>query len=244
LEIGSAHRRLLWSWALSLLVTLLVASCAVPPRTARAADLTFRNDVMPVLSKAGCNLGVCHGNQNGKGGFKLSLRGQDPQADLLAISRDQHGRRANPLEPDRSLLLLKPTAQTAHQGGRRFRTDSIEYQILRQWIAAGMPGDPLNVPRLERLDVWPRELVVVEPEARVQLKVEAEFSDGTRRNVTGLAVYEAAEPLVAIDHDGLVQRTGMGETTVLVRYLQQQVPVRLAFVPSRPDFVWSVDSTS
>src|SRR5258708_8067684 len=136
---GSTHRSLVWrSSALSLLM-LLVASRAVPQRTARAADLTFRNDVMSVLSKAGCNLGVCHGNQNGKGGFKLSLRGQDPQADLTAISRDQHGRRANPLEPDRSLLLLKPTAQIAHQGGRRFRVDSVEYQILRQWIAAGMP---------------------------------------------------------------------------------------------------------
>ncbi len=235
----AAHRRLVWrSYTLSL-VLLLVASFTLPPGEARAAERTFSNDVMAVLSKAGCNLGVCHGNQNGKGGFKLSLRGQDPQADLLALSRDQFGRRADLLEPDRSLLLLKPTAQVAHQGGRRFRVDSVEYQILRQWIAAGMPGDGVNAPRLERLDVSPRELVVVEPEQRVQLKVEAVFSDGKRRDVTGMAVYDAAEPLVTIDHDGLVHRESTGETTVLVRYLRLQVPVRLAFVPSRPDFVWS-----
>lgn len=206
--------------------------------TVRAADVSFSNDCMAVLSKAGCNLGVCHGNQNGKGGFKLSLRGQDPELDRLALSRDQLGRRANPVDPERSLLLLKPTAQVAHQGGRRFAGDSEEYEILRHWIAAGMPADPPDSPRLVRLEVTPIEQVLIEPDAPVQLRAMASFSDGSQRDVTTLAVYEPASQIVEVDHDGLVRRLAFGETTVLVRYLHAQVPVRLAFVPRRPDYVW------
>ena len=194
---------------------------------------------MAVLSKAGCNLGVCHGNQNGKGGFKLSLRGQDPQADWLVLSHEQFGRRANRLDPDQSLLLLKPTAQVAHQGGRRFRPNSAEYRILRDWIAAGMPADAPGGPVLERLEVTPQAQVVVEPADRIQLQATAVFSDGSRRDVTSLAVYEAGSPSVAIDHDGLVRREALGETTVLVRYLQLQTPVQLAFIPARADFAWN-----
>src|SRR5438105_4568361 len=85
-----------------------------------ANPISFRNEVMAVLSKAGCNQGACHGNQNGKNGFKLSLRGQDPDFDLASLSRDMHGRRIDPLKPDESLLLLKATAKVPHEGGRRF----------------------------------------------------------------------------------------------------------------------------
>ena len=218
----------------------VLAVCAAPLRADETLrGVSFGNDVMAVLSKAGCNLGVCHGNQNGKGGFKLSLRGQDPAADLLALTRDQLGRRADPLSPDRSLLLLKPTAQIAHQGGRRFAVGSPEYEIIRRWIASGMPADPPDAPKLERLEVVPVEQVLVEPADSVQLRVIAALSDGSRRDVTSLAVYEPAAPIVAVDHDGLVRRLATGETTVLVRYLQFQMPVRLAFVPARPDFAWS-----
>src|SRR5678815_4682165 len=100
--------------ALSLLLALVTA-----PRTT-AADVSFRNDAMAVFSKSGCNAGACHGNKNGKGGFKLSLRGQDPDLDFLALTRDQLARRTNPLEPDQSLILLKATAQIPHEGGVRF----------------------------------------------------------------------------------------------------------------------------
>src|ERR1041385_1031714 len=84
-------------------------------------NVSFRNDVMAVLSKAGCNAGACHGNKNGKGGFKLSLRGQDPDLDYLTLSRDIFARRTNPLDADQSLVLLKPTTQVPHEGGLRFR---------------------------------------------------------------------------------------------------------------------------
>ena len=201
-------------------------------------NVSFRNDVMAVLAKAGCNSGPCHGNQNGKAGFKLSLRGEDPDLDFRALTRDTFARRTNPNDPDQSLILLKATTQLAHEGGLRFRQDSEEYAILRDWIRAGLPGDTTTAPRLERIEVTPTERILVEPASQVQLQARAFFADGTRREITRLAVYESANGLVKISHDGLVQREGFGETTVLVRYLDQQAPVRLAFIPARPDFVW------
>lgn len=227
-----------WRKAFRLGLLSLVAALGGPACGAARAEEPSFADVMAVLSKAGCNMGVCHGNQNGKGGFKLSLRGQDPRLDWLTLSREQFARRADSLDPDRSLILLKPTAHVAHQGGRRFRPDSAEYRIVREWIAAGMPTEPATAPALVRLEVTPLEQVAVEPADRVQLSVAAVYADGRRRDVTSLAVYEAGNPSVSIDHDGLVRRESMGETTVLVRFLDRQTPVRLAFVPARPDFAF------
>ena len=203
-----------------------------------AEPVSFRNDVMAVLAKAGCNQGTCHGNQNGKAGFKLSLRGQDPQIDLLALTVDQFGRRINRPQPQQSLVLLKPSMAVAHEGGRRFAADSAEYRILQQWIAAGAVDDVAHAPKLSRLEVTPRQHVLLEPAWQVQLKVEAHYADGSRRDVTTLAVYEPANRLAAVTHGGLAQSESAGETTVLVRYLEKQVPVRLSFVPQRPGFVW------
>src|SRR3954447_26912936 len=104
----------------------IVAVCCLAvawPVRAGAAAPSFRNDVMAVLSKAGCNAGACHGNKSGKGGFKLSLRGESFADDYLALTRDMAGRRTNVLEPDQSLMLLKPTAQLPHEGGKRFDKD-------------------------------------------------------------------------------------------------------------------------
>src|SRR3954471_18750875 len=121
------------------------------PAIAAADQVSFRNDVMAVLSKAGCNAGACHGNQNGKAGFKLSLRGQDPEADYNSLTRDAFGRRTNPLESERSLVLLKATAQIAHEGGQRFKVGSQEYEVLKGWIAAGLFNDIESGPRLTEL---------------------------------------------------------------------------------------------
>ncbi len=219
------------------LVSLVVLLGASAPGAA-AADVTFRNDVMAVLSKAGCNAGTCHGNANGKGGFKLSLRGQDPDLDFAALTRDQFARRVDPQQPDASLVLLKATTEIAHEGGRRFAKDSLEFAILHEWIAAGARADSTNTPRLDRLVVTPMEHIAIEPADSVQLHVEAIFSDSTRRDVTRLAVFDPANQLVKASADGLVQRVKFGESTVLVRFLGEQVPVRLAFVPARRGFVW------
>lgn len=206
---------------------------------ANAGEISFRNDVMAVLSKAGCNRGVCHGNLNGKGGFKLSLRGEDPKFDFESLTRDQAGRRANPLDPDRSLLLLKPTMQVPHEGGRRFTDEMPEYRVLRSWIEKGLPADSKNTPRLRRIDVSPAEKVLVDPAADLPISVTATFSDGTTRDITRLAVYETDNALAAVSENGVVQRAGFGETTIIVRYLDKQSPVRVAFVPARPGFAWN-----
>ncbi len=214
-----------------------------------AADISFRNDVMAVLSKSGCNLGTCHGNARGKGGFQISLRGQDPESDLIVLTKDQFGRRANPNEPDQSLMLLKPSMRLAHEGGKRFSVDSSEYRVLREWIASGMPDDGAEARQLNQLHVTPDEVFLsgeigerAEGELRgwqQQIAVTAEFSDGSSRDVTSLAVYEVSQPIADVSHDGLVVGRSAGEVTVIVRYLQQQVAVRIAFLPTRNDFAWS-----
>src|SRR5690242_18494856 len=106
---------------------LILLALLCPPAIVRAdpADgISFRNDAMAVFSKAGCNAGACHGNKYGKGGFKLSLRGQDPDLDYAVLTRDLFARRVDPIQPDHSLILLKATGQIPHEGGIRFRTDS------------------------------------------------------------------------------------------------------------------------
>jgi hypothetical protein len=201
--------------------------------------VSFRNDVMAVLSKAGCNAGACHGNANGKAGFKLSLRGEGADLDYLALTRDQFGRRVNLSEPEQSLILLKPTTQLAHEGGQRFKTNSWEFGALINWIKQGASNDVATACTLQRLEVAPLEATLLAPTNEVQISARAVFSTGTKRDVTSIAVYESANPAVKISPDGLVRSDQPGETTVLVRYLNQQIPVRLAFVPERPNFVWA-----
>jgi hypothetical protein len=194
---------------------------------------------MAVLSRAGCNMGACHGNLNGKGGFKLSLRGQDPDADFATLTRDLLSRRLDRLRPADSLILAKATMQVPHEGGQRFRPGGPEHQILHRWIARGAPPDPADAPALRRITVTPTEAVLHAPADRTPLRVRATFSDGHTRDVTALACFEPSNFLVTIDRAGLAVRSGYGESAVLVRYLDQQAVVRLAFVPARPGFVWN-----
>lgn len=208
--------------------------------TASAEPIRFERDVMAVLSKAGCNLGACHGNLNGKGGFKLSLRGEDAAADYAALMRQLDQRRVNVMDPEASLILQKPSGQVVHQGGLRFNRESIEYRLLRDWIAAGAPAPASVEPGLIQLEVTPSESVVVEPVDRVQIRVMAIFSNGQPCDVTEMACYEPTNRSVTIGHDGLVTRDKLGQSTVLVRYLSKQLPVRLAFLPKQPTFAWNV----
>jgi hypothetical protein len=217
-------------------MVLCGAPCAAP---ASGEPPTFRRDVMAVLSKSGCNSGACHGNSHGKGGFRLSLRGQDPAFDFDMLTREFASRRLNLIHPEQSLILLKPAGLAAHQGGVRFRPESRPYTLLRDWIAAGAQPSRADEPRPVSLHVAPTEQVVIAPQDRVQLRVLAEFSDGESCDVTSLAVYETGNSAASVEAGGLVRRNTMGQTTVLVRYLGLQAPVRLAFVPARPDFVWS-----
>jgi len=208
------------------LVAAIVLHCA----TLDADEPSFRRNVMAAISKTGCNLGTCHGNANGKGGLKLSLRGEDPAGDYQVLTRDVTGRRVNVLAAEESLLLRKPTMQVAHQGGQRFTVDSPEYKIFADWIAAGARDDAGQAAAVVKLDVEPREAVLREPVDHVQLRVFATLSDGTRDDVTRWSCYEPSRPIVEINESGRVTRTQQGEVTVVVRYLNQQTPVRLAFI--------------
>jgi hypothetical protein len=136
-------------------------------------------------------------------------------------------------------MLLKPTSQVPHEGGRRFAVDSRAYELLRRWIDAGAPGPEEKAPRLVELEVTPPARVVFEPEVGVQLAVTTHFDDGKQFDVTDLAVYETSNMLATVSGTGLVQRKMIGETTVLVRFLGAQQAVSLAFMPAWPDFAWS-----
>lgn len=210
------------------------ASCWVSP--IEADEVSFRTDVMAVLSKAGCNAGVCHGNLNGKGGFRLSLRGDDPAFDFAALSREQLGRRINLQQPDASLMLRKPTMLQTHEGGKRFEPDSPEYRVLRDWIAAGATDDAADSPALTRLEVEPTEVILIEPRLELSLQVTAHFADGTSRDVTRWAVYEASNDRIGMTVDGRAEQLLPGESTILVRYLDHQQVVRVAVVAERPNF--------
>ncbi len=200
---------------------------------------SYRTDVVALLSKGGCNMGACHGNLNGKGGFRLSLRGEDPTFDLASLTRDSQGRRVNLFRPDASLAVLKPTGQVAHDGGLRFQHDSPESRTLLNWIALGAQDDLTIAPRLLRLDVFPRNRMNAASGLTQQLAITAEFSDGSKRDVTREASYDVSDPTkVSVSNEGLIEAKGPGETTVAVRYLTGRGVSSTGFLHDRPGFVW------
>ncbi len=227
-----------FSWPVLALWCLTRVAFGSGPESG-VSEVSFRRDVVQVLSKAGCNAGACHGNANGKGGFKLSLRAEDPAADHRALAQGEAGRRLNLFQPDLSLLLLKATGTLAHEGGRRFPTNSWEFTTLHDWIAASAPDDGTHAPALASLEVTPASTVQIEPSVDVQVRATAVFTDGTRRDITREAVYEPTVLNVKVTPEGRIERVQPGEAVVLVRYLSRQEPVRVAFVPARPGYAWS-----
>ncbi len=220
------------------LVLYAVSLAAIAGTQAAIADdaPSFRADVMAILSKSGCNLGTCHGSANGKGGLKLSLRGQDPDIDFVTLTRQFSGRRVNIMAPEESLLLQKPLLNVPHEGGRRFDETSSEYQILQSWIELGLRDDSIDSPALVRLDVSPVQKTVEFHSDPVQIQATAHFSDGTSRDVTRLCVFESSSINMHADRDGRIHVDSTGLTSVTVRYLNQQQPVRLEVIAVRPDF--------
>jgi hypothetical protein len=200
---------------------------------------SFRTDIVPLLSKAGCNMGACHGNLSGKGGFRLSLRGEDPEFDFQSLTHDQFGRRVNRVAPERSLTLLKPSSGVSHEGGLRFPRESVEAGTLLRWIAAGGRDDRAEAPRVRSLRVFPEERFGSPGMLDQQLVVTAEFDDGSLRDVTRQVAYDVSDPTrVDISIDGLVHAHGPGETAAAVRYLNGRATSRLAFLADRAGFVW------
>src|SRR5262249_32114011 len=162
-------------------------------------------DVMPLLARAGCNSGACHGSASGKKGFRVSLRGYDPANDYLSLTRGTEGRRLNRVEPARSLLVLKPTGQVAHEGGKRFDAHGPSGDRLRPWIAGGAASDLKPAPKLIGLEVTPTFRPFPPTGLAQQLLVPARFSDSSRRDVTADARYSSGnENAALVSDDGLV----------------------------------------
>ena len=216
-------------------VSVLFALAVTAPCVSLAADaapISFTNDVMPVLTKAGCNSGSCHAKAGGgQNGFQLSVLGFDPLADYEGLALEAVGRRLFFTAPERSLILAKAAGRVPHGGGLRLTPDSDEYALLRRWIEQGAPYGTGSEPDIVSVSVEPQQ-GLVPMNATQQLKATATYSDGTTRDVTRLALYESnADAMADVTADGLVQVHDIpGKASVMVRY-QGQVAVFTAAVP-------------
>ncbi|HEV3144169.1 MAG TPA: DUF1549 domain-containing protein, partial [Gemmataceae bacterium] len=202
-------------------------------------QVSFRNQVIASLNVGGCNQGACHGTPSGKNGFKLSLRGYDPAADYLQLTRDVFGRRTDKLNPLASLIMLKALGRIAHEGGTRFPADSVPAQTIVAWLQEGLKDDPANLPSIKNIEVLPGGRVLNSPGRWQQLAVLAHYSDGSIRDVTRLTVFSSSDAAVAdVSMNGLVEFKQSGEAAILCRYLGEMQAVRLMYLEPKPGFTW------
>ena len=207
------------------LLALLIGS----PSASAAEPVAFRRDAIAALSRAGCNSGACHGSPQGKNGFRLSLRGGNPDLDYQTLARNQGGRRVNRQSPDDSLFLLKATGRVSHQGGALFGRDHPAYKVLARWVAEGCRDEPAAP--LVKLEVSPSTARLTVPQQR--LTARARFADGTSRDVTDLTVFTTADTDTSVSPDGMVRFHRTAEASILARYLDGITAARLAYV--KPD---------
>ncbi|WP_232105609.1 DUF1549 and DUF1553 domain-containing protein [Gimesia panareensis] len=197
-----------------------VIDVVVKPR-ASGKNVSFVKDVVPVLNKGGCSLGGCHASQFGKGGFKLSLFGFAPEQDYPAIARDDRQRRVSILQPKESLILQKASMGMAHGGGRRFAKDSYEYRILETWIAEAVTEIDDKEPKVVGMQLTPMSRRYKKGDIQ-QLRVVAEYSDGTKEDVTALAQYDSLiENIATVTPRGKIEIKGPGQTAIMVRFMGQ-----------------------
>ena len=221
---------------------LLFLALTLPAAAEDDRKLSFRHDVLPVLSKAGCNGGGCHGALAGKGGFRLSLNAYDPATDYYNITRENRGRRIEFAAPASSLFVTKPTAAVRHKGGKVLHESSEAYRILTRWIQQGAPGPSDGDPTIERVEMSPTLSQLKKSQAQ-QLTVRAFFSDGTERDVTRWARFASTDATVAeVDEaTGLAKVIGHGEGAVTAWYSGQIALARITspWPSDIPDEVYS-----
>jgi hypothetical protein len=197
------------------------ASVATPETVEASPDhrVFFHADVVPLLTRLGCNGGGCHGKASGQNGFRLSLLGFEPEVDYHALVTEARGRRIFPAAPERSLLLLKATAQMPHGGGRRLEEDSEDYRLLRDWIAQGATPPASDDPQVLSIEFVTPEFPA-DPPKTIPLALRAHYERRDARDVTRQAVYQSNEPEIAtVDATGVVQLTGRpGVFVVSARY--------------------------
>jgi hypothetical protein len=206
----------------------------------KPTPISFRRDFIASLNVGGCNAGACHGTPSGKGGFRLSLRGYDPAADYIQLTRDVLGRRTDSLEADASLVLQKALAKVPHEGGERFKATTIPAQTIKGWISEGLQDDPPTLGEVKKIEVLPGARTLNAPARWQQLAVLAHFADGTVRDVTRLTVFSSSDTAVAeVSTTGLVEFGQGGEVAILCRYLQEMQAVRLSYLEPKKGFVWN-----
>lgn len=221
----------------------LVADVAVVVSGAgRGRAPSFAQDVLPVLTRAGCNSGSCHGTSRGKDGFHLSLFGYDPAGDHARITRELPARRVDLGLPGESLLLLKATGAVRHTGGGRVAVGSPQHATLLAWLEAGAPVDGPDAPRLLRVELWPPRSVLVVGRDAQRLGVRAVYADGTDRDVTALAALGTSDASVAAVASGAgparVLPGRRGEAWVTARFADQVVAAQVLVVPDDPTFAF------
>ena len=205
--------------------------------------VTFVRDVLPAMNRIGCSSGTCHGAAKGKNGFKLSLRGYDPEFDYQSLLYDLSGRRFNRAEPARSLMLAKPTMQVPHEGGLRLDHGSRYYNLILDWIQGGVPYGDKELDQVERLEVHPAEVFMHRPEMRQQTIVIAHYGDGRSRDVTREAHITSSntETMAVEDSPAGPVAVGLrrGESTLLVRYEGQFATAPATVLSGREGFEWT-----
>ena len=233
---------------LSFLATVIVSSCgliasatgddAIPlSNGAFASPPSYQQDVLPILTRFGCNQGACHGKLAGQNGFRLSLRGYAPDWDYDSITREFFGRRIDRAAPANSLLVTKPAGISPHGGGKLFEADSPASKVLTDWISAGTPGIIADEPVVESIAVTPASQTL-RPGESLKLAATAKYSNGQVRDVTWLAQFFSNDPSVLeVSSDGLVTCLRPGESVIRVHF-QGEVAVTTMTIP----FEQSVDS--
>lgn len=225
-----------------LTFTFADQSLSIPAKVANASTsppVSFVRDVQPTMSRMGCNQGTCHGSREGKAGFKLSLRGYDPQFDHIALTDDIAARRMNRAAPDQSLMLLKAAGSIPHVGGVRANVGDPYYELMRQWIAEGAKLDRATS-RVTSVEVFPKNPILPRPGLQQQMVVLATYADGKVRDVTQEAFVESGniETLEA-SPGGLLTLLRRGEAPVLVRYEGAYTATTLTVMGDRSGFTWS-----
>ncbi|WP_233198877.1 MULTISPECIES: DUF1549 and DUF1553 domain-containing protein [Pirellulaceae] len=207
----------------------------IPVKVAKATEerpVSFHLDVMPVFMRAGCNTGSCHGAARGKDGFRLSLFGFDPVGDYFRTTREQATRRVNLADPPASLLLEKAIGSVPHTGGKLFEKDSDYYATMLRWLETGAKPDEGEVPRCDRIEIYPPKAVLEGEGAQQSFIVKAFYADGTTRDVTDLAVFMSNNDNSApIDQHGLCTASKRGEAFVMARFDTHTVGSQVVVLP-------------
>ncbi|MCA9016444.1 MAG: DUF1549 domain-containing protein, partial [Planctomycetaceae bacterium] len=228
---NAASPRLFFRRFLYLVIVALVSSGTVMAEEAQT-PVSFVNDVIPVLTKAGCNMGVCHAKAGGgQNGFQLSVLGFEPLEDYDSIVKEGHGRRLFPSAPKKSLLLTKASGETPHGGGNRLPRGSEGYRLIQKWIEEGSIYATGKEPTLLSVEVQPERGLVSMGEEQ-QLKAIAKYSDGSVRDITRLALYESnLKNMADVSEQGLVKVHDIpGKVAVMVRY-HGKIAVFTAAIP-------------